>query len=97
MMIPKSGPRTAPKAARKILIITGLLNRFQGVITRAITAEIKPPRTKLIFEGHAFAKSYAGETKLATTLIPNVATEKVDVYKRQLQSVHFFQEHENIL
>lgn len=34
MMIPKSGLRTAPKAARKILIITGLLNRFQGVITR---------------------------------------------------------------
>src|SRR6476660_8945690 len=46
-------------------------------MTSAITALIRPPRLKSMCRGATLARSYAGETKLATTLIPTVATAKV--------------------
>src|SRR5215213_2325361 len=50
---------------------------FQGVTRRARRAEIRPPRLKSMYLGIAFDRSYAGETKLATMLIPTVAIAKV--------------------
>src|SRR6188472_3601198 len=46
-------------------------------MTSAISALIRPPRLKSMCRGATLARSYAGETKLATTLIPTVATAKV--------------------
>ena len=41
------------------------------------TAAIMPPGRQLIFCGYTLEKSKAGETKLATMLMPIVATMKV--------------------
>src|SRR5438477_640273 len=45
----------------------------KGYNTSAMSAAMYPPLLKLICFGNTFAKSNAGETKLATTLIPSVA------------------------
>ncbi len=55
----------------------GLEKRFQGVTTSAATVLIMPPTLKVIFCGQTLARSYAGETKLATMLTPMVAMAKV--------------------
>ncbi len=55
----------------------GLLKRFQGVMKMAATAAIKPPVRQLMRLGLTLEKSKAGETKLATMLMPMVAVMKV--------------------
>jgi hypothetical protein len=47
-----------------------------------MSAAMSPPRLKLILLGKTLAKSKAGETKLATTLMPSVATAKVSAASR---------------
>lgn len=54
----------------------GLLNRFHGVMNTEATAAIIPPMRQLILLGARLAKSKAGETKLATMLMPMVAVTK---------------------
>src|SRR6476646_6853601 len=46
-------------------------------MTSAISALLRRQRLKSMWRGATLARSYAGETKLATTLIPTVATAKV--------------------
>src|SRR5205807_9931238 len=48
-----------------------------GYSTSAMSAAMYPPLLKVIRFGNTFAKSNAGETKLATTLMPSVATANV--------------------
>src|ERR1700733_7343543 len=58
-------------------MMAGLLNKFHGVIKTDPTAAIMPPARQLILLGAILEKSKAGETKLATILIPTVAMQKV--------------------
>ena len=51
--------------------------QFHGVNSTDPTAAIMPPVRQLIFCGLTFEKSKAGATKLATMLIPMVASTKV--------------------
>src|SRR3712207_4989155 len=55
----------------------GELNRCQGITNTEPTAAIMPPRMKVMCLGETLAKSNAGETKLATMLMPMVAMMKV--------------------
>src|SRR3954447_18443416 len=52
---------------------SGLLYRFQGVISTEPTAAIIPPARQLIRCGLTLEKSNAGEMKFATMLMPIVA------------------------
>lgn len=63
----------------------GLEKRFHGVTTSAATVLIRPPTLKVIFCGQTLARSYAGETKLATMLTPMVAMAKVSAPSTRTQ------------
>ena len=58
-------------------MVSGELYRFHGVISTEPTAAIMPPIRQEIFCGLTLEKSNAGETKLATMLMPTVAIMKV--------------------
>src|SRR3954453_23615411 len=58
-------------------MISGELKRCQGMTATEPTAAIIPPRMKVMCLGDTFAKANAGETKLATMLMPIVAIRKV--------------------
>src|ERR1700747_895339 len=58
-------------------ITAGLLNRFHGVIKTEATAPTLPPVRQLMWLGATLEKSKAGDTKLATILMPIVAMVKV--------------------
>src|ERR1700676_1490466 len=60
----------------------GLLQRFQGVVKTESVAAIMPPMRQLILLGAIFVISKAGGTKLATMLIPIVATTNVKAPKK---------------
>ena len=53
--------------------------------TRAATVLIMPPTLNVIFCGQTLARSYAGETKLATMLTPMVAMAKVSAPRTSTQ------------
>src|SRR5919205_3085910 len=58
-------------------MMTGVEYSFQGRDARAMTAVMMPPRRKLMCFGQTLARSYAGETKLATMLTPSAAIARV--------------------
>src|SRR5882757_6175259 len=57
---------------------SGLLYRFQGVMSAEPTAAIIPPARQLIRCGLTLEKSNAGEMKFATMLMPIVAIVNVN-------------------
>src|SRR6201987_1605768 len=60
-----------------LCITAGLLNRFHGVMKTEATAAIIPPVRQLMWLGATLEKSKAGDTKLATMLMPIVAMVNV--------------------
>ena len=58
-------------------MISGLLNRFHGVMKMEPMAASMPPMRQLMRDGATLEKSNAGDTKLATMLMPMVASTRV--------------------
>ena len=76
--MPNSGPISAPSRPSVQKMASSLLYQFQGVNSTEPTAAIMPPVRQLIFCGLTLEKSNAGATKLATMLMPIVASTKVN-------------------
>src|ERR671934_1107801 len=73
------GPIVEPMALTKL----GALSQgWSGYSRSAMKAAMRPPLRKVRYFGATLAKSKAGLTKLATTLMPRVATAKVRAASR---------------